>query len=651
MPTQEPKERPRMLHLHKRRLACFSAEQGLATNATPHLPPDLTVHPDFCTCSFMAAAILPSSRSTIASTAFSALKHPFSVPVTPPASPPLLLKKTVLHPPDRHPLLQASPAVRGVSASVLANAYIQSLQEPLPESNTVFPWLHGLHPHNLLQLQFLTAINTDMLNPPPVRGLTVIHVDGPGRLIMSFNPDDILQKDQDLFLDVDPVKGVGLRNFNIQHVKWATVSDIVVYGRSKNAVMAVAARLSAAQAQWKNDHNSALTYSTFVVTEPFSVFESMFPTLCGQIENGATPYKLDFFNTEREEMRILTAATSIANNVDLGNFADFELNARERRYKICIEPSDSATIPTIERLQSVLSALDGCSTVLFSFPASASIEATETHKFEGIVRSCKWLYDRATEGFKILIHCGDGYTESSLLAICYCIYAYGWCVSEAWVKLHRDLRRDFFAFPTDLRLVKALEPHLLAASPNSKEAIPHPEWFCEPFNGSFPSRILPHMYLGNLLHANNHEMLRQLGISRLLSVGEQVAWSEAEGFEVMYLDNIQDDGVDNLAPALEVALAFLDDGYRNGKITLVHCRVGVSRSASVCIAEIVRRTRISLPRAYLQARARRLNIILQPNLLLMYELLKWEEQELGKRELGWAEMAHEVAELNKVYMG
>ena len=101
----------------------------------------------------------------------------------------------------------------------------------------------------------------------------------------------------------------------------------------------------------------------------------------------------------------------------------------------------------------------------------------------------------------------------------------------------------------------------------------------------------------------------------------------------------------------------------------MHCRVGVSRSASICIAEVMRRTSLSLPRTYLFVRARRLNVIIQPNLRFMYELMKWEELEFArnlerktldpfaddgeqreyKREMEWAWLCKEIADLNRTY--
>lgn len=86
----------------------------------------------------------------------------------------------------------------------------------------------------------------------------------------------------------------------------------------------------------------------------------------------------------------------------------------------------------------------------------------------------------------------------------------------------------------------------------------------------------------------------------------------------------------------------------------------------------MRARQMSLPRAYCFVRARRLNVIIQPHLRFAYELLKWEELLMGgngnerdgegegkspgsdsgsgfKRELEWADIAREIALMNKPY--
>lgn len=44
-------------------------------------------------------------------------------------------------------------------------------------------------------------------------------------------------------------------------------------------------------------------------------------------------------------------------------------------------------------------------------------------------------------------------------------------------------------------------------------------------------------------------------------------------------------------------VCYIDEGHRADEPTLVHCRVGVSRSATICIAEVMRTLKMSLPRA------------------------------------------------------
>jgi dual specificity MAP kinase phosphatase len=41
----------------------------------------------------------------------------------------------------------------------------------------------------------------------------------------------------------------------------------------------------------------------------------------------------------------------------------------------------------------------------------------------------------------------------------------------------------------------------------------------------------------------------------------------------------------------------VEAGKKDGGATLVHCRVGVSRSATICIAEVMNEMGLSFPRA------------------------------------------------------
>jgi len=124
---------------------------------------------------------------------------------------------------------------------------------------------------------------------------------------------------------------------------------------------------------------------------------------------------------------------------------------------------------------------------------------------------------------------------------------------------------------------------------------------------------------------------------------------------LLYIDRVQDNGVDPLTDEFEKCLKFIERGKLDGTATLVHCRVGVSRSATICIAEVMKEHGLSFPRAYCFVRARRLNVIIQPHLRFTYELLKWEEHQRQRRglpvrrDLEWATVAREIALMNKPY--
>ena len=382
-----------------------------------------------------------------------------------------------------------------------------------------------------------------------------------------------------------------------------------------------------------------------------------------------------------------------------------------------------------------------------------------------ILNTCKLIYLASQNNsdpefiWSTLIYCSDGYTELSLLIFCYLIYSRNIFLEAAIIQLHSKYRRPFYLFESDVSFLRKLEVILMKHSPLTKKVVwDEPEEidtselshllykdlgfnleYCsddgfsesevatsesttesessseEDYKGVFsgdwvksvegtlPSLILPYLYLGSLKHANSLALLSKLGISKIVSVGEDLAWLNSYSFRRRYhvhvgainsggleiynisrsnhnvapccvstiikVNNLLDDGINGLSSSLKDVLEYFDSEYfsSNGRTKfLVHCRVGVSRSATVVIAEVMKRLQISLPKAYLYVRVRRLNIIIQPNLRFMYELFKWEEQERKKisetrdqynqerpailREIDWFVMCREILCLNLAYM-
>ncbi|KAN0119856.1 hypothetical protein V8E51_002064 [Hyaloscypha variabilis] len=646
---------------------------------------------------------------------------PAEKPDTPPQSPPSkelsLQPRSLLYPPDNYKSqLLGTSTVYEIDAAGVAAALDHIAGQPLPDPSQVFPWFHGLHPCNHIQQAFFIARRRNLRKTPKcLRGITIVKAGGDlscSRLKGAIAPEEFLLQDLAgaVFREVDPKEGFSVRNFQIQAAKSAMVSDIVVYGEDEFEVQRLARDVVAAQQSWRETHvekgHELLKYNTFVCTSPFEEFEEKYPEIVATDSRGQmTGSVMDFFYQERLEMCTMTKASEIDHNVWLGPTPDSAIDpallGSEEQFDILIECSDLGRLNPLS-LQAIAENTADDHPVYLDFPSSGSIMPPTWSQAEadGILETCKWLYNLShgilptsppvqendAEGDspmpfssppptkirerKILIHCTDGYTESTLLGLAYFTYATGLPVPTAWLDLHVSKGRNFFAYPSDVALLTTIAPRLLSESPVHADkslsditelAKDEPEWI-KNMDGSLPSRITDYMYLGNLGHANNPQLLRQMGIRQILSVGETAIWKDGElsrwGAEnVMVVQRVQDNGVDPLTDEFERCLEFIDRGKANGTATLVHCRVGVSRSATICIAEVMRSLGLSFPRAYCFVRARRLNVIIQPHLRFSYELLKWEEklrreshrEGRFRRELEWPDIAREVAAMNKPY--
>jgi dual specificity MAP kinase phosphatase len=543
---------------------------------------------------------------------------PAEKPDTPPASPPSkhaeIQSNSLLHPPDKFRSIKSKGSIiYMIDAAGVAKALAHLAGQPLPSPSKVFPWLHGLHPHNHIQQAFFIARRRALRKTPKcLRGITLVKADGDltcSRLKGAIAPEEFMSCGSTAeFKEIDPREGFSVRNFQIQAAKYAMVSDIIVYGDNEAEVRKLAWNIAAAQQAWRNTHermgHDLARFNTFICTSPFQEFESGHPEIIATNSHGQmTGNVMDFFHQERLEMSVMTKASEIAENVWLGPTPDSAtdpalLENGEDRFDIFIECGDSGRLNP-QALQSIAENSDEEveGRVYLEFPSSGSImpPTWSLNEAEGVVESCKWIYHLATgtrpqadsvdlEGDspmlplpplsvtrrprKILLHCADGYTETSMLALAYYIYCTGATVSEAWVQLHTVRRRNFFAYPSDVALLSAIR-RLLSVSPkppnrsstSAASTKEEPPWLVN-MDGSLPSRILDYMYLGNLGHANNPDLLRAMGIGQILSVGELATWRDGErekwGEEnVCVVKGVQDNGVDPLTEEFERCLSFI----------------------------------------------------------------------------------------------
>ena len=115
---------------------------------------------------------------------------------------------------------------------------------------------------------------------------------------------------------------------------------------------------------------------------------------------------------------------------------------------------------------------------------------------------------------------------------------------------------------------------------------------------------------------------------------------EREGrIKVLDIKGVCDDGIDSLEPQLGPICQWIDRARAEGGKVLVHCRVGVSRSATVTIAYVMQHLNIPLVDAYLIVRSRRLSVLIQPNMRLLYNLIGWELKLAAERCRGEGEQS------------
>ena len=554
--------------------------------------------------------------------------------VTPPNSPPTKHSpaqfNSILHPPTSHQKLLNNPPIYGIEGATLSSALEQLSSKSLPDSAQVFPWLHGLHPENQIQLAFFVARKKSLRKHPRcIRAITIIKAGGDlacAKLKGAVAPDEVLSLSDSSdtgFLDCDPKDGFSVRNFAIQTAKLAQVSDIIVYGddtTDQRIIKSVAEKTAAVQRKWKRHLEASgqcpETYNTFVLTCPFEDIEREHPELVAIDSKGdSTGQAMDFLQWERTEMCAMSKASEISPGVYLGPSPASNVLPEccdEKEFDVYIEASDHAQMPDENALTSVLETTDKPTHI--AFPSSGSIlpPSWSQTEVEGLLKMCRWIYaithpalisnssppsstttntvpqipdsdgdipmrdltprsSISLRSRRVLIHCADGYTESTLLALAYTIYASVLPVADAWLHLHCAQKRNFFAYPSDVALLTSIQDRLLSDSPaaKAKEPIPPPPPWLSRMDGSLPSRITPYMYLGNLTHANNPALLRQMGIKRILSVGEPVGWVRrvdgsgdegTEGWEredLCLVGGVQDNGVDPLTSEFERCLEFI----------------------------------------------------------------------------------------------
>ncbi|NXF97455.1 SSH1 phosphatase, partial [Eubucco bourcierii] len=136
-----------------------------------------------------------------------------------------------------------------------------------------------------------------------------------------------------------------------------------------------------------------------------------------------------------------------------------------------------------------------------------------------------------------------------------------------------------------------------------------------------PSLIFDHLYLGSEWNASNLEELQGSGIDYILNVTREID-NFFPGLFAYHNIRVYDEETTDLLAHWNEAYHFINKAKKNHSKCLVHCKMGVSRSASTVIAYAMKEFGWSLEKAYNYVKQKR--SVASPNPGFMRQLLEYQ---------------------------
>ena len=129
------------------------------------------------------------------------------------------------------------------------------------------------------------------------------------------------------------------------------------------------------------------------------------------------------------------------------------------------------------------------------------------------------------------------------------------------------------------------------------------------------------LYVGDKADAASCERLRNLGITHIVNATRDIPNTSPNRFEYINV-NVDDDESTDLKRHFRRSNEFVRSAIRKGGRVMIHCRAGVSRSVTLCLAYLMQCEGMRLREAYSLVESRR-NII-RPNNSFLMQLAKYE---------------------------
>ncbi|XP_073957970.1 dual specificity protein phosphatase 3-like isoform X1 [Choristoneura fumiferana] len=128
------------------------------------------------------------------------------------------------------------------------------------------------------------------------------------------------------------------------------------------------------------------------------------------------------------------------------------------------------------------------------------------------------------------------------------------------------------------------------------------------------NEVYPGLYVGDAVAAKDKSFLRRMGINYVLNTAEGKRYTQVDTDHLYYRDcpglryrgfPLMDLPTTDISKYFHIAANFIDEGVSRGGRVLVHCFMGVSRSATCAIAFLMIKRGMSLTEAMALVRSRR----------------------------------------------
>jgi predicted protein tyrosine phosphatase len=133
--------------------------------------------------------------------------------------------------------------------------------------------------------------------------------------------------------------------------------------------------------------------------------------------------------------------------------------------------------------------------------------------------------------------------------------------------------------------------------------------------------VLPGLCMGSQDVTQDNDILKKHSVTHILSLGTKPILLD-EALSHMYIP-VLDLPETNIISSLDQCFTFIDNAIQSGGCVFIHCNAGISRSASVVIAYLMRTECMNYQQAFLHLKKRR--SVVNPNPGFVQQLKDYEK--------------------------